>query len=114
MTKILILLSVLSIFIENNLIAQKDTIKNGSDIYQDLKKKSKIKDAQIILVLNGDKVLIDTLTLKKINPNWLEKIDILTTDTSSKIENVIKPTVMIYIRQKDIKETKRVIDIKNK
>ena len=80
------------------------------NIYQDLSKSFDIKNAKFILIMNKDKSQIDTSQLRKIDPNWLEKVNTLNIDPN-KADSKIS-TIEIYIRKKYIKNAKHVLNQK--
>ena len=103
---ILIIFTLL--FLGPLLYSQTDSLNiSTGTIYRDLSKTYDINNAKFILIMNKDREQVDTSQLSKIDPNWLEKVNILNIDpnkTDSKIS-----TVEIYIRKKYFKNVKRVI-----
>jgi hypothetical protein len=108
MIKIYRLLFAALIFFSINLHAQNDTTKSSSVF---ISKDINYKNAQFVLVLKKDKLLIDTLALKKINPDWIDKVEIVRYDSSIISESTTKPSILIYVKRRYIKDAK---DLMNK
>jgi hypothetical protein len=65
----------------------------------------------IVLKMNTSNILIDTSDLKRIDPGWIKKVEIL---KDKKYKNIYDPppgeaTVLIYIKRRYIKEVKNTI-----
>lgn len=111
MKKLTLLLFFTLLFICSGIYAQKDSShKSTGNIYQDLSKNFDIKDAKFIVIMKKNHVLIDTAMLNKIDPNWLEKVNILTSDPNQRSSKI--STIEIYIMKKHIRKTKKVINKK--
>jgi hypothetical protein len=111
MTRLTQLLIFALLIIGPGLYAQNDSLNASTgNIYKDLSKNLDIKDAKFILIMNNDQELIDTSMLKKIDPDWLEKVNILTLDPNQSDSKI--STVEIYIRKKYVGKAKKVIDKK--
>jgi hypothetical protein len=105
------LLLIILIFNSSFVNAQNNSSSTSSgNIYKDLSKDLIIKDAKFILVMGKNREVIDTTTLKNVNPNWLEKVNILTADTSQMKSKI--SSVEIYIRKKYFNNVKKLIDKK--
>ena len=90
-----------------NLYAQ-DSSGSG-DLYKDLSRNFDIKAARFIVIVKKVSLPADTVTLKKINTDWLEKVDIRTVDK----ENIHSPadTVLVYVNRKYKRAVKKLIKI---
>ena len=111
MFKICKLLFASLIFFSITLHAQNDTTK-GRSIF--ISKDINYKNAQFLLVLKKDKLLIDTLILKKINPDWIDKVEIVRYDNSIISESTTKPSILIYVKRSYIKDAKDLMNNKEK
>lgn len=109
MIKKLNIVVVLIIFISLNSYSQKDSISNSST---ETSKDINIKDAQFVLVLKKTEVSIDTLTMKKINPDWVDKVEVIRFDNSIIRETPTKSTILIYIKRKYIDNAKGLLNNK--
>jgi hypothetical protein len=99
---------VLHFLLSISLFAQIDSTRQSTgDIYQDLSKWADISNARYGLVVNKDTMIIDTVTLKKIDPDWVEKVNILTSDEND--PNSPVAFVYIYIHGKNKKEVKDAV-----
>ena len=110
MIRIYSFLSALLIFLSLNLYAQVDTIANNT-INND--KVLNYKDAQIIMVLKKDKVPIDTIIVKKINPDWIDKLEVIRFEKAIISEVSTKTTILIYIKRKNVKKAREIIQNTN-
>ena len=111
MIKIYRLLFASLIFFSSNLHAQNDTTKSSSTF---ISKDINYKNAQFVLVLKKDKLLIDSLTLKMINPDWIDKVEIVRYDNSIISESTTRPSILIYVKRRYINDTKDLMNNKEK
>ena len=108
MIKFLKFLFALFLLIEINSCTHSDiSHKSTGNIGQDISKDINIKNAQFELVIGKDTVPIDTIILKKINPNWTDRVDVISSDSIIKHESLSK--VLINIRTEYYSDAKKTI-----
>jgi acyl-coenzyme A synthetase/AMP-(fatty) acid ligase len=82
---------------------------SSGNVYKDLRRNFDLKNAKFVIIVDNKHETVDTLTLSKINPDWLEKVNILKVDPTRKDSEI--STVEIYIRKEYKKKTLKVIKV---
>jgi hypothetical protein len=81
------------------------------DIVQDLREDVDIKNAQFIVVIDSERIALDTLTAKKINTNWIEEVKISSLNKDTIRDNK-KNSIIITIRKEYNENIKKLIEKK--
>jgi hypothetical protein len=99
MIKTLKIIFIFSFLMNLNLYSQNNVTRHSTgSLYQDLSRDINIKDARFVLVIKSDSVHIDTTTLRKIDPDWVDKVEMFTLD-KNQIDSPIA-SIYVYIGRK--------------
>ena len=99
------LIFILLIVIPINIFSQVDTINKkltGNTVDRTLLTEYELKSGKptLILVFENSQIILDSITIKKIDPTWIRKIKVIKDKKYKLLHGDINGTILIYIKRK--------------